>query len=542
MTRFLVMFILAGILVTTSSARDFGPSSVNQSFQQQSASRFTQPEGDILSVAVIPDGRAIVAAISGLFISSADRLGPWEEGPGFEITVLEHDGETLWAGGGHQLAKRDQGGWDNFNLAEEIRIDDIRFFGDKIGIGTNQGFCFLDKETLDGIIIGDQPIRAFTVLGDWIYLGTDDHLLRATTKGGSLEELIISDDKYSWSPTQVTALASDGSHLWMGCKEGAAVFDGTQWKIFTGEEGLPYDHFTCAEARDGKVWFGTEWGAVYFNGDEWSYRAGDRWLPDDHVNDLSIAPDGTVWIATPGGVSKIQTEDKTLAEKAKEYEEIIDQRHWRMDYVVRCKFHEKGNLDTHWINHTDNDGLYSAMYGASQAFRHAATKDPEAKERAKRIFKGLLFLEQVTPMSGFPARSVIPADWEPNPNTQLTPEVNRKMKEEDPLWKEIFPRWPTSEDGKYLWKCDTSSDEICGHYFFYALYYDFVAETDEEKAEVRDLVRRMTDHIVDHGYRLIDYDGEPTRWANWSPEYVNGPDGWADRGIQSVEILSFLNV
>ncbi|MCA9444723.1 MAG: hypothetical protein KC964_28310, partial [Candidatus Omnitrophica bacterium] len=236
MTRFLVMFILAGILVTTSSARDFGPSSVNQSFQQQSASRFTQPEGEILSVTVIPDGRAIVAATSGLFISNADRMGPWEEGPGFEITVLEHDGETLWAGGGHQLAKRDQSGWDNFNLAEEIQIDDIRFFGDKIGIGTNQGFCFLDKETLDGIIIGDQPIRAFTVLGDWIYLGTDDHLLRATTKGGSLEELTISDEKYSWSPTQVTALASDGSHLWMGCKEGAAVFDGTQWKIFTGEE------------------------------------------------------------------------------------------------------------------------------------------------------------------------------------------------------------------------------------------------------------------------------------------------------------------
>src|SRR5690606_15192706 len=41
----------------------------------------------------------------------------------------------------------------------------------------------------------------------------------------------------------------------------------------------------------------------------------------------------------------------------------------------------------------------------------------------------------------------------------------------------------------------------------------------------------------------IDHDGKPTRWAQWSPEYCNAvPGGYADRGLQAVEILSFLNV
>ena len=41
--------------------------------------------------------------------------------------------------------------------------------------------------------------------------------------------------------------------------------------------------------------------------------------------------------------------------------------------------------------------------------------------------------------------------------------------------------------------------ELDGHYFFYPLYYDLVADTVEEKERVREVVRDLTDHLVSTG-------------------------------------------
>src|SRR5262249_52693842 len=139
---------------------------------------------------------------------------------------------------------------------------------------------------------------------------------------------------------------------------------------------------------------------------------------------------------------------------------------------------------------SDNDGLWTAMYGAGEAFAYGATKDPKAKERATRAFRALHFLSQVTQggehpaPKGFPARSILSTSG-PNPNRPDSPENDGRYHARDPLWKVISPRWPTSADGKWYWKCDTSSDELDGHFFCYAAYYDLVAETEAEKREAR---------------------------------------------------------
>jgi len=100
-----------------------------------------------------------------------------------------------------------------------------------------------------------------------------------------------------------------------------------------------------------------------------------------------------------------------------------------------------------------------------------------------------------------------------------------------------------SADGKWYWKSDTSSDELDGHYFFNGLYYDHVADTEEERERVREVVRGTTDHLLEHNYRLVDWDGEPTRWANFSPDSLNGdPYWWAERGLNSLSILAYLRV
>ena len=61
------------------------------------------------------------------------------------------------------------------------------------------------------------------------------------------------------------------------------------------------------------------------------------------------------------------------------------------------------------------------MYGAGECFAYGATKDPKAKDRAKKAFEALRFLQKVTqgcehaPPKGYIARTIRPVDW-PDPN------------------------------------------------------------------------------------------------------------------------------
>jgi hypothetical protein len=70
-----------------------------------------------------------------------------------------------------------------------------------------------------------------------------------------------------------------------------------------------------------------------------------------------------------------------------------------------------------------------------------------------------------------------------------------------------------------------------------------LAADAEEKRQVRATCQRVTDHILDHGYYLVDHDGKPTTWGVWAPEKLNDdPKWWQERGLNSLEILSHLKV
>lgn len=542
--------LIAWTICLASEARATPVMSVNEPFPQETPTFFTVTDGlpadDVRAVTLSADGTPIAATAGGL-TRYADSAWQSMAGPGFDVTLLESAGAAIWAAGGADIARLAEGKWNTFRLPDGIHATAIVPWRDEAAVGTSSGICFIRGGQVVPTPRFNEPVLSLAPYGSILAIGTQDglylHSPDTDSDGGHLGPVYPYDSAYSWAPKKVAALASEGHSLWFGAMNGAGAMSNDVWKLFTGKEGLPFNEFTCAAPGEpGVVWFGTTRGAIRYDGIRWSYRAPKRWLPDDHVNDIAVGADGTAWIATPKGIARIERKKMTLAEKAGHFEQLIDERHTRMGFVVRCNLEKENDFSTARIDATDNDGLYTGMYGASQAFRYAATKDPQAKQRAQQAFKALKLLVDVTSIPGFPARAVLPTDSSPDPNQGMDAAFNRRMQLEDPFWKDILPRWPKSADGKYWWKCDTSSDEICGHYFFYAVYYDLVAETDEEKTEVASLVRAITDHIVDHGFCLVDHDGKPTRWANWSPAYVNSLRGWADRGLQAVEILSFLNV
>ena len=256
-----------------------------------------------------------------------------------------------------------------------------------------------------------------------------------------------------------------------------------------------------------------------------AFPPGRRWLVDNHVNDIAIDAAGNAWLATNGGVSVIRPKTTTLAEKARFYEEEVEKYHRRTEfgYVNPATLAVPGDKTTAKARFSDNDGFNTGLYLSAMSFAWAVTGEEKYRQMAHDAFRALAFLSEVTQggpyggPEGLIARNVVPTT-DPDPGTVYDEDYDIRRNQRDKLWKIMERRVPVDKTGKWYWKTDASSDELDGHFMGAAVYYDRVCSTEEERGAVRVVVRRIIDHIIRHGYSLVDYDGKPTRWARFSPE------------------------
>jgi len=383
-----------------------------------------------------------------------------------------------------------------------------------------------------------------------VHVASSGGLLRQDGKGWQALE-VTAEGGRAWAAKDVLGVAFDSKgRLWFATQAGVGCRTEQGWRFYEGKDGLPWNDFTGITAGpEGEVWFGTHLGAIRFDGQEWQYRQGLGWLPHDDVTQIAVDAQGTAWFATAGGVGSIERRPMMLAAKAELYEQEIERyvKRTPFGYVAEASLRKPADKSSANPQDSDNDGLWTAMYGAGECFAYAAAKDPKAKDRAQKAFEALRFLQKVTqggtpaPPKGFIARTIRPVEW-PDPNVGRLA-GDREAQKRDKLWKSYEPRWPKSADGKWFWKSDTSSDELDGHFFFYPLYYDLCADTDAERERVREVVRDVTDHLLTHRFVLIDHDGKPTRWAIYGPQFLNrDPNWWPERGLNSLSILTYLAV
>ncbi len=284
---------------------------------------------------------------------------------------------------------------------------------------------------------------------------------------------------------------------------------------------LPAGSITAAVPGDGGVlWLGTREGLVRLDfsapeRDRRQYLAGRRYLPDDQVEQLFPDGHGGIWVRTRTGVSHIELKSMTLAQKTEIFEQRIRARHDRYGLVAGCSLATAGDVSSSQLSDNDNDGLWTAMYAAAECFRYAVTKSPDALAIARKSVEAILFLEEVAGRRGFPARSYI------------------KKGDRMPGGGE----WHWTQDGQYYWKADTSSDEIVGHFFIFSIAHDLLPD-EPLRRRIAETAKRVMDHILDHGYNLVDLDGKPTRWGFWGPErLLREPE---ERALNSLQLLSFL--
>lgn len=327
--------------------------------------------------------------------------------------------------------------------------------------------------------------------------------------------------------------------IWAATNAGLLVSDGDQWWQFINRrDGVPYEDMTSLHlAKNGDVWGGTTEGAWRLRSGEYRYFWGKRWLPGNKV--LSIwTDDSGVWLETDGGFAHIEEKSITLSQKASHFDTAAQARHNRRGFINEIHLQVPGDPSKGYrYEISDNDGLWNSIYVGAMAFRYAATKDPAARRQAQQSMEAMLELERLTGISGYPARAIVTeAELKQGIDGVNFETTVRVPGETDKIWFRS-PVDPT------VWcKGDTSSDEMDGHYFAWYLYHDLVADA-AEKQRIAAVVRRATDHILEHNYTLVGHTGRKTRWGIWAPELINLQQFYVGmRPLNSLEILTFLKI
>jgi len=318
-----------------------------------------------------------------------------------------------------------------------------------------------------------------------------------------------------------TSFAFFNGNLIVGTNSGYLTLDVSSGKqIGDLNSKLPATEITDLETINGHLWFGSTQGAFKLREDgKFDYYYGKRWLPGNAVKHISKGTDGSVLLLTNGGLGQIVFEEMTLFDKAQYYEKQVRNRHIRLGFNAHLVDMDEGNFDTGRLSDSDNDGLWTTMYLAGQVFRYAVTNSDEALQNCMEAMEAMERLFRINPVPGFPSRSFERSGY----IEQLgNPE-----------------RWQHTDDPEWDWKATTSSDEAIGHIFAYGVMAELMDNDLKDRAIT--LMDTLMSHVVRNDMYLVDFDGEPTTWARWNPDYVNAlPKMVGDRKINSSNIIGML--
>lgn len=363
---------------------------------------------------------------------------------------------------------------------------------------------------------------------------SDDTILDIIYDNASDKFYLLSSNKItSWSPANkivatvfsgadLTAftLYKNGKEIVAGTNDGYITIDiATKKQIGEIKRKLPATSITAVSAIGDRLWFGSKQGAFMLKADgKFNYYASKRWLPSDEVTQITAGADGSVLVLTKAGVGQICFKKMTLAEKAAFYDKQVRQRHIRNGFNASVEGMKDGDLSTGFMEDSDNDGLWTSMYLGAEAFRYAVTKSPEALQNCRESLDAMERLYSINPIKGFPARSF---------------ERRGYALHDRKVWKE-------AQDPEWEWKSTTSSDEAIGHIFVFGVLAELVDDLAIRKKSIR-LIDSLMQHVIDNDMYLIDWDGKPTLWGKWHPDYVNShPESVGDRKINSSNIVAML--
>lgn len=340
------------------------------------------------------------------------------------------------------------------------------------------------------------------------------------------------------------ALINNNNELVVGTHNGYFKINTTTGKqIGSINSRLPCADITVVKEIDNKLWFGSVNGAFMLQADrKFKYYSSRRWIPANDVKDISEGSNHSILILTDKGLGEIHFTPMTLSDKATYFEQQVRARHIRLGFNATISGMKNGDVTTGSLEDSDNDGLWTSMYLGAEVFRYAATKSPEALQNCRESLDAMERLYTVNSLKGFPSRSFERRGYEIS-DVHKENKIDTGLKQEYPGnagMQSPFEVWRHADNIEWDWKSTTSSDEAIGHMFVFGAIAELIDDSEIKNKAIR-LMDALMQHIVDHEMYMIDWNGKPTLWGRWNPEYVNArPKMVGDRKITSSNITSML--
>jgi hypothetical protein len=191
----------------------------------------------------------------------------------------------------------------------------------------------------------------------------------------------------------------------------------------------------------------------------------------------------------------------------------------------------------------ENDGLWSGLYLASQAFRYGATHDPAALATLDLLLDGETTRMRITGVSGLFVRQLIPpgvaglacpsdpARYVPSPDkrsnrwvrigaggcAEVADGVTMTFSATTHCGLDAFAGWCFLDN--------VSQDEYVGHLFGLGAVAKLVDDA-EVRGKAVGLLREIAAHLIAHQLEFVDWDGRPTTWGKIHPDAGGDTPGY----------------
>lgn len=227
---------------------------------------------------------------------------------------------------------------------------------------------------------------------------------------------------------------------------------------------------------------------------------------------------------------------------------------------------------------SENTGLWTSLYVASQAFRYATTHEADALATLKRTLNGTYHQLLITGTPGLYTRDMrdpaLPSqycveDEEPYRSAATDNEKYARYvpRPDDTMVGNQFVRvdtdgcfltWnPTLNDGAggwfkhhefctdpkfagFCWQDNASKDEYAGHMFAAGIVAMIVDEPDVRAMAV-EILRSVAMHMVEHDFMITDYDGRRTRFGSaFALAFDEAPGGNAVMALSWIRMAAMV--
>jgi hypothetical protein len=189
----------------------------------------------------------------------------------------------------------------------------------------------------------------------------------------------------------------------------------------------------------------------------------------------------------------------------------------------------------------ENDGLWSALYLASQAYRYAATRDAGARANLARLLDGERQRMRITGVPGLFTRQLIPPGVAgiacPTDPALYVPSTDKRSNR----WVAIgadgcaqvadgsgtftsTSHCGLDEFAGWCFLDNVSQDEYAGHVF--ALGAIAALADGAEQAAAVDLLAQIGAHLVANNMEFVDWDGRATQWGKLHPGAAGDAPGY----------------